>query len=177
LVTQNIDLLHEAAGSRSLVKVHGTADRVRCSRTGCRAGAPAGSLPRAAVDLAGFAAAPGHASLPRCPHCGGLLRAHVLFFDELYTEHDDYGFERVERAAARADLVLFIGTSLSVGVTDLVLRSALGRGVTVLSIDPGAAPPSPGGRITVLRALAEEVLPAACRELGASTATEFATHR
>ena len=39
LVTQNIDTLHEEAGSRRLIKVHGSSDRLRCSRQGCRHGA------------------------------------------------------------------------------------------------------------------------------------------
>ena len=39
LVTQNIDTLHEQAGARRMVKVHGTSDRVRCARYGCEHGA------------------------------------------------------------------------------------------------------------------------------------------
>jgi hypothetical protein len=46
LITQNIDTLHEQAGSLDLVKVHGSADRVRCAREGCLLGAPKGSLAR-----------------------------------------------------------------------------------------------------------------------------------
>ena len=45
VVTQNIDTLHERAGSRELIKVHGSSDRVRCASEGCEYGAPAGSLP------------------------------------------------------------------------------------------------------------------------------------
>src|SRR6185436_16529240 len=54
LVTQNVDTLHEQAGSKRLVKVHGTADRLRCSRPGCRLGAPGGSFPAAEADFARF---------------------------------------------------------------------------------------------------------------------------
>ena len=144
--------------------MHGTADLLRCSRDGCALAAPAGSLPRAEVDLGAFRRDPGRHTLPRCPACGALLRAHALLFDELYDEHLDYGFERVRGAVERMSLVLFAGTSFSVGITALVLREALGWRVPVLSIDPAAAPPLPG--ITGLRAPAEKVLPAACRELG-----------
>ncbi|HEX9941320.1 MAG TPA: Sir2 family NAD-dependent protein deacetylase [Thermoanaerobaculia bacterium] len=163
LLTQNIDTLHERAGSRRLVKLHGTSDRLRCSRPGCRLGSPSGSLPRSEAGLETFRHNPGRATLPRCPDCGALLRAHVLLFDEYYDEHSDYGFDRVEDAAERMALVLFAGTSFSVGVTDFVLRAALGWRTPVISIDPAAAPPFPG--ITGLRAPAEEILPAACREL------------
>jgi NAD-dependent deacetylase len=165
VVTQNVDLLHERAGSRRLVKVHGSADRLRCSRHGCPLGAPAGSLPREEVDLGPFLAAPVAENLPTCPRCGALLRPHALFFDEYYGEHRDYGFDRVVAAAERADLALFAGTSLSVGVTDLVLRAALGRRVAVFAVDP-AAPRLPAG-VRVLPAPAEALLPAVCRRLGA----------
>lgn len=164
LVTQNIDTLHERAGSSRLIKVHGTSDRLRCSRSGCRYGSPSGSLPRTGTELEGFRRDPSRATLPRCPECGALVRAHVLLFDEMYDEHADYAFGQVRHALERMALALFVGTSFSVGVTDLVLREALGWRTPVISIDPAAAPPLPG--ITGLRAPAEEILPAACRELG-----------
>jgi NAD-dependent SIR2 family protein deacetylase len=164
LVTQNIDTLHEQAGSRRLIKVHGSSDRLRCSRPGCRLGAPAGSLPASEDDLAPFVSAPGHGTLPRCPECDALLRPHALLFDEYYEEHVDYGYAEVQRSVERMALALFVGTSFAVGVTDLVLREALGWRTPVFSIDPAAAPPAPG--VTALRAPAEELLPAVCRELG-----------
>ena len=164
LVTQNIDTLHEDAGSRRLIKVHGTRTRLRCSRRGCPLGAPSGSLPAEEVDLGPFRADPRHETLPRCPRCNALLRPHVLLFDELYDDHVDFGFGEVRRAAERMALTLFVGTSFAVGVTDLVLREALGWRIPVLSIDPAAPPPTRG--VTAIRAPAEEVLPAACRELG-----------
>lgn len=166
LVTQNVDTLHERAGSRRLIKVHGTSERFRCSRNGCPLGAPSGSIPGDEVDLSGFLKNPSLETLPRCPRCGSLLRPHVLLFDELYDEHVDYGFGEVRRAAERSALSLFAGTSFSVGVTELVLREALGWRTPVVSIDPAAAPPVHG--VTAIRAPAEEILPAVCRALGIS---------
>jgi NAD-dependent deacetylase len=163
LVTQNVDTLHEQAGSRALVKVHGSVDRVRCARDGCRLGAPSGSIPRAEVDVAAFLADPGPATLPRCPACGSPVRQHVLWFDECYDSHDDYQFVRVLAGAATAGRVLFVGTSFSVGVTEAVLLAARRRGAAVLSIDPGVNPGPPG--VTTLRAKAEDVLPAAVAAL------------
>jgi NAD-dependent deacetylase len=165
LVTQNIDTLHEQAGSQRLVKVHGTADRLRCSRDGCPLGAPTGSLPASEADFSSFLREPRREALPHCPRCNALLRAHALLFDETYDEHADYGFRRVRAALERMALAVFIGTSFSVGVTDLVLREALGWRLPVLSIDPAAPPPLPG--VTAVRAAAEDALPAACRALGA----------
>ena len=166
LVTQNVDVLHERAGSARPVKVHGSADRVRCSREGCEHGAPRGSLPREAFDGARFLADPRLETLPRCPACEALLRQHVLWFDETYPSHADYRFDEVVRAARSADRALFVGTSFSVGVTDLVLTSALVRRAPVLAIDPGDAPLPRG--VEHLRARAEEVLPAVACALGAS---------
>lgn len=166
LITQNVDTLHEQAGSRRLVKVHGTADRLRCSRAGCPLGAPTGSLPASEADFSLFLSDPRRETLPRCPRCGALLRAHALLFDEYYDAHADYGFGRVRSALERMALAVFAGTSFSVGVTDLVLREALGWRIPVVSIDPAAPPPVSG--VTAVRAAAEDVLPAVCRELGAA---------
>lgn len=165
LVTQNVDTLHEQAGSERLVKVHGTADRVRCARNGCRLGAPSGSFPAAEADFSRFEESPERQHLPRCPECGALVRAHALLFDEIYDEHFDYKFSEVRRAAERMALALFVGTSFSVGVTELILREALGWRLPVISIDPGAAGP-PARGVVVIREPAEVLLPAVCRELG-----------
>ena len=163
LVTQNVDTLHEQAGSQAMVKVHGSADRVRCSRDGCALGAPRGSLPRSSVDLAAFRREPALAHLPRCPACGALLRQHVLWFDETYDEHADYQIHRVVDAAEGAELVLFAGTSFSVGITDLLLDVARRNGAAAFAVDP-APPPRPTPGVRFLRAAAEELLPAiACR--------------
>jgi NAD-dependent deacetylase len=166
LITQNVDPLHERAGSRALIKVHGSADRVRCSSHGCQYGAPAGSLPREAVDLAKFRAHPTDENVPRCPGCGALIRQHVLWFDEYYHGHRDYQWDRVQEAAAASRLVLFVGTSFSVGVTELLLDAALRRGVPVFSVDPSRSPSLPGD-VMQLQAPAEELLPAVAAALGA----------
>lgn len=159
LATQNVDPLHERAGSSGLVKVHGSADRVRCTTRGCAHAAPLGSLPRPEAALAAFRRAPGEATLPRCPGCGGLLRQHVLWFDERYDSHADYQFHRVLAAADAASAVLFVGTSFAVGATDAVLSLARRRGAALRSIDPSPSPPPRG--VTPHRAPAEGVLPAA----------------
>jgi NAD-dependent deacetylase len=164
LVTQNVDTLHEQGGSREMVKVHGSADRVRCSRIGCANGAPRGSLARADVDLDTFRREPARENLPRCPLCGSLLRQHVLWFDEGYQEHADYQLLRVLSAAEGAGVVLFAGTSFSVGITDLLLETAWSRGARVFALDP-APPPRPIPGVRFLAAGAETLLPrvvAAC---------------
>jgi NAD-dependent deacetylase len=153
-VTQNIDTLHRKAGSERLVEVHGRADRVRCPRQGCRLGAPRGSIDRASLDFAAFDAAPSRASLPRCPACGAPVRAHVLWFDEYYDMHEDYQFKRVLRAFDAADLILAVGTSFAVGVTEAALQSRSEK----WTLDP--SPNRPPWGVRQLVAAQEEALPA-----------------
>ena len=163
LITQNIDTLHRRAGSTRLVEVHGRADRVRCPEDGCPLGAPRGSLPRDQLELAAFTANPGPETLPRCPKCSSPLRQHVLWFDEYYTSHDDYAFDHVVEASARARLLLFVGTSFSVGVTDLLLRAGNARRIPMFSIDPSGVAPTRG--MVAIPEPAEAVLPELVRRV------------
>jgi len=163
MITQNVDTLHEDAGSRAMIKVHGSADQVRCSRVGCDNGAPTGSLPRADVEMQQFHAEPSIDTLPVCDICGSLLRQHVLWFDEFYDEHDSYCWSQVLAAAQEMQLCLFVGTSFSVGVTELFLRG--NPPARRFSIDPGQRIPSVRG-VAVISEPAEQALPALCTQLG-----------
>ena len=164
LVTQNIDTLHELAGSRDLIKVHGTLDRLRCSKSGCDNAAPTGSLPLPLDQIERFRRAPSETVLPRCPDCGSILRAHVLFFDEHYFEHADYRFPEVEIAGSRANLIVFVGTSFSVGVTDVLVRSGLENRAKLFSIDPAAGRARYPG-MGEIQGRAEIILPTVVGEL------------
>jgi len=166
LVTQNVDTLHEQAGSKRMIKVHGTSDRYRCSRVGCDLGAPEGSIPAKDVDVDSFRKNPVTETVPRCPACNAFLRMHVLWFDEMYVGHQDYHWKEVRAAADAAKLVIFAGTSFSVGVTDLVLQSALARRAPVFNIDP--APRVDSRRVVSIAAGAETALVTVCQKLGVS---------
>lgn len=156
LVTQNIDTLHERAGTRNLVKIHGTSTAVRCSRTGCPRGAPSGSIPVDEIDLESLRANPSEGPIPTCPECGQIIRPHALLFDEYYIEHHDYGFSTSEHAIVTADGLLFVGTSFSVGITALALDAARTNAIPVISVDPAdSAPPN----ALAIRMNAEEALP------------------
>jgi NAD-dependent deacetylase len=165
LVTQNIDTLHEGAGSRALIKVHGSIDRARCADDRCAESA--GTVPVAELDFAAFDARPEAAAIPRCASCGAPMRPHVLWFDEHYGSHPDYRWEAVLDACAAMRLTIAIGTSFSVGVTELVAVEAGRRGTPLFVVDPqGAAIAGP--RVVAVREKAEELLPAVCALLGAT---------
>lgn len=163
LVTQNVDTLHEMAGSQSMIKVHGSADKVRCSRYGCENGAPGGHVLRSEIDMQPFLSQPSVTTLPKCGSCGELLRQHVLWFDEYYDEHESYKWPRVIDAARTMQLCLFVGTSFSVGVTELFLRN--NPSARRFSIDPGAVQ-APAVSVQQLHEPAELALPQLCADLG-----------
>jgi len=117
LITQNIDSLHQRAGSRQVVELHGNIDRVRCSREqivvhDIRAGE----------------------SPPRCT-CGTYLRPDVVWFGEMLPAA---ALARAEDAAEHCEVFLSIGTSTQVyPAAELPLR-ALSAGATVVEINPEA---------------------------------------
>src|SRR5262249_16807285 len=144
--------------------------RYRCDRIKCTYGPPEGSVAARDVDLTAFRANPVAENVPRCPACGGYLRMHVLWFDEYYHEHKDYQFDRVVRAPrGDAELVVFAGTSFSVGVTDLVFEGAQARGVPMFNIDPQPRVAAPG--VTNVVAASEVALVEACKALGVEVAS------
>ena len=126
LVTQNVDGLHQAAGSRNVIDLHGRVDVVRCM--GCDERLPREQLQAELMlrnpdfaDLEALEAPDGDADLegvafaafdvPACEACGGLLKPDVVFFGESVPT------ERVRRAMAAlagADAMLIVGSSLMV---------------------------------------------------------------
>jgi len=167
LVTQNIDTLHEQPGSMEVAKVHGSADRARCSSKRC----PSGSTETVAVvdlDFSAFNQEPRLETIPCCPRCHSLMRPHVLWFDEMYIDHVDYRWSTVTEVCDRMNLVLAVGTSFSVGVTDWVARTARQRRVPTFIVDPGATSTPAGLRAMHLREKAEELLPMVAQSLTGS---------
>ncbi|HEU4449219.1 MAG TPA: NAD-dependent protein deacylase [Gaiellaceae bacterium] len=152
VVTQNIDLLHERAGSREVIEVHGSIRTSSCRS--CGADYPLAEV--ASLLEAGEGA-------PRCPACGTVLKPGVVFFDELLPEG---ALERAHALAEEARLLLVVGSSLEVhpvaGLPQVTL--AAGGEVAVLnrtptSVDRRAA--------LVVRRSAGEVLGGVVAALGA----------
>jgi NAD-dependent deacetylase len=150
VITQNIDRLHERAGSRELVEVHGTIAHSSC--LGCGAQYPLDDVrSRHAADAHG---------VPRCD-CGEPLKPDVVLFGE-YLPVD--AIAKADQLAAAADLMLCVGSSLEVyPVAELPLRTlANGGRIAILTkgptpLDAHAAVRLNGDIVDELEALAGEL--------------------
>ncbi len=121
LVTQNVDGLHERAGNRKIMRLHGTLWRLRCAEE-CR------EFEDTREDLGELP--------PRC-ECGALLRPAVVWFGEALPGE---ALRRADRAARAAALVLVVGTSSLVypaAALPLIARSA---GAYVVEVNPEPTP-------------------------------------
>ncbi len=120
VITQNVDGLHAAAGSDRVVELHGTNQQVRCDDCGeRRAAAPV-------FDQAADGALP-----PRCA-CGGVYRPDVVLFGESLP---DSAMERAQRLARESDVLLALGSSLSVRPASLLPKIAQQSGATLAVIN------------------------------------------
>ena len=126
LITQNVDGLHRAAGSAAdkIVEIHGTIREVVCLDCGERA-----PMERALARVRA-----GEAD-PPCRSCGGILKSATISFGQALVEDD---LARAERAARTCDLLLAIGSTLSVypiaGVVPIAKRS--GARIVILNAEP-----------------------------------------
>jgi NAD-dependent deacetylase len=125
LCTQNVDSLHEAAGSEDVVHIHGKLFESRC---GVDCGRPA------FVDCSGYSSD----ELPRCS-CGALMRPNVCWFGE-----QPYHLDRIYAALEKRDVFIAIGTSGSVQpvasfVTMLKQRSQPARTIFLGLTEPANA--------------------------------------
>jgi NAD-dependent deacetylase len=158
VVTQNIDMLHERAGSRDVVEVHGSIRTSSCRR--CRRPYPLEEVQRLIEECAG---------VPSCPSCGTVLKPDVVFFEEMLPEQ---AIDRAYALARRARLLLVIGSSLGVyPVAELpAVTAAAGGKVAILNREPT---PADGLAELVIAAGAGEVLEGvlASGELVASRST------
>jgi NAD-dependent protein deacetylase/lipoamidase len=140
LCTQNVDDLHERAGSAHLVHMHGELARSRCEY-GC------GSPP--VEDRAVYASLD---EVSRCA-CGGRMRPHIVFFGEIPLEMD-----RIQREIERAALMLVVGTSGSVYPAANFVHWARHAGARTVYIGP-EAPLNASAFSHVVEGKAGDVLP------------------
>ncbi|MDR2069773.1 MAG: NAD-dependent deacetylase [Spirochaetaceae bacterium] len=145
VITQNIDLLHQKGGSRRVIEIHGSPSIHYC---------PACSDPLAIEDLAasppGAPFPPGDfmrfeetadlvkaGELPRCARCGGVLKPAITFFGESLPVR---ALETAEAEARGADLMLVLGTSLTVYPAAALPELTLRAGGNIVIVNNQATP-------------------------------------
>lgn len=143
LITQNVDGLHQRAGSKAVIELHGNIQRVKCFREGdvVEAWEETGEVP------------------PRCPRCGGPLRPDVVWFGEMLPPQ---ALAEAFAAARACDLFLSIGTSGLVEPAASLPYEALRHGAVVVEVNPEETPLTAHATYA-LRGPAGRVLPALVR--------------
>ncbi|MBM3123568.1 MAG: NAD-dependent deacylase [Chloroflexi bacterium] len=116
LITQNVDGLHQMAGSRQILELHGNIQRVRCSNCGCLAE----SWDEQSQEV------------PRCVDCGGLLRPDVVWFGEPLPRSQ---LEQAVQAARSCGVFFSIGTSGVVHPAAALPYSAHNQGAVIVEIN------------------------------------------
>ena len=118
VITQNIDGLHQMAGSKNVIELHGSIHRNTC--TNC-------FRKYSLEDILKMD------NTPKCPHCGGLIKPDVVLYEEpLY----DGVMEAAIDAISRADLLIVAGTSLRVYPASGLIRFFRGKHLVVINKEP-----------------------------------------
>jgi NAD-dependent deacetylase len=126
LITQNVDGLHQRAGSRAVIELHGNLQRVKCFEDGD---------PVSLTDIEDQGRNGEYP--PRCPRCGGLLRPDVVWFGEILPAAN---LEKARQAAQNSTVFFSIGTSGVVEPAATLPVIALHAGAMVVEINPLPTP-------------------------------------
>jgi len=118
LITQNIDHLHQQAGSKTVYEFHGASRFLRCDQCQFR-------IDASQVDLSELP--------PRCPKCNNVMRPDFVFFGEPIPEPAN---SLSLREAEIADLFIVIGTTGEIMPASLIPRLAKERGAQIIEINP-----------------------------------------
>ncbi|MFV2038785.1 MAG: NAD-dependent deacetylase [Acidimicrobiales bacterium] len=153
LITQNVDELHQRAGldPDKVVEIHGTTRKVACLECEYR------DNMEEALDRV-RAGEPD----PACPRCGGILKSATVSFGQSLVFDD---LQRAEFAAHECDLMLAVGSTLSVYPIANVVPVAAGHGAPVIIVNGEATQFDPLAEV-VLHASISEVLARLCRYSG-----------
>jgi NAD-dependent deacetylase len=151
IITQNIDMLHQKAGSQNVIEMHGTLATLTCTECFHKTGS--------AKFLPDYLAS---GRIPTCPICGGILKPDVILFGEQLPEKS---WQRAQAACRACDLMLVAGSSLEVLPVARLPMLALDRGAHVIIINQAptylnvrADVAIMGDVASVIPAIAEQVL-------------------
>lgn len=121
IITQNIDMLHQKAGSQTVIEMHGTMQTLTCTQCYHKV--------EAALHLDLFVAT---GEIPRCPKCGNVLKPDVILFGEQLPQA---AWFKAQREARQCDLMLVIGSSLEVLPVAGLPMQALDRGAHLIIVN------------------------------------------
>ena len=119
IITQNVDGLHQKAGAKNVIELHGSIWRVKCIKCGYKTRI---DRPYRKDEIP-----------PRCPECGSLLRPDVVWFGEPLPQKE---YREAVSAAINSDLMLVIGTSGVVYPAAAIPHYAKDRGARIVVINP-----------------------------------------
>jgi NAD-dependent deacetylase len=152
VVTQNVDDLHERAGSNPVHHLHGSLFKFRCARCNTPYTEALPEMPEPALEV----------EPPVC-RCGGLIRPDIVWFGEPLPEGP---WQAAVEATEAADLVVVVGTSAIVYPAAGLPELALARGTIVVEVNPEPTPLS--GKVTIsIRESAGTALPELLQRLPA----------
>ena len=117
IITQNIDNLHQEAGSTSVIEYHGTIKNLKCMKCLRR-------FPSEDISLKRLP--------PICPECGGLLRPDFVFFGEPIQEEAG---QLSRKKAENADVMLLIGTTGEIMPASLIPYTSKNTGATIIEVN------------------------------------------
>lgn len=118
VITQNIDGLHQMAGSQNVIELHGTVHKNYCSQCGTH------------YDLSFVMDGTG---IPKCPKCGGVVRPDVVLYGESLPGN---AFFQAEEEIAHADVLIVGGTSLTVNPAASLVGSFQGAHLIIINYTP-----------------------------------------
>ncbi len=152
VVTQNTDGLHQQAGTPAdqVIELHGTMHEVICVECGHRS--------PTANAIARIGAGEG---VPQCLRCGGILKTASTMFGQTMSPEV---FTRAEQAVTTCDLVLAVGTTLTVEPAGSLCASAVGAGATLVIVNRDRTPYD-GIATEIIRDPLSEALPGITRHL------------
>ncbi|MBQ7816098.1 MAG: NAD-dependent protein deacylase [Oscillospiraceae bacterium] len=145
VVTQNVDNLHQMAGSKNVLELHGSAEKYYCAKCG--------------KDFSKEYIADAANPKPICDSCGGIVRPHVTLYGEML---DDFVTERAIRAIWEADTLIIGGTSLTVYPAASFINYFNGNNLVVINKEQTI---SDARANLVFHDSIGEVLDAVCKEL------------
>jgi NAD-dependent deacetylase len=151
VITQNVDGLHQAAGSQQVIELHGNLREAAC--IDCGAIGPIRPLVEA-VDAG---------QLPHCPRCRGLLKPNVVLFEDPLPEGP---WQRAVQEARACEVMLVVGTSLQVTPAAYLPQETLDHGGRLIIVNREPTPYDHLATVTV-RAEAGQALSAMAATIGA----------